>query len=67
MGRGLFEGTFEKDAGFCGGLFEKGPPHPPKTPQQKGLLPMEGRANNVLPFFVLSRGSFRSAFVRYRF
>ena len=45
-------------AGFCGGLFEKSPPHPPKTPQQKGLLPSEGSANNVLPFFVRHRGVF---------
>ena len=44
--------------GFCGGLFEKSPPHPQKLPKQKGLLPSEGSANNVLPFFVWQRGVF---------
>jgi hypothetical protein len=43
------EGAFEKaeafvgDAGlgsvFCGGLFEKSPPHPPKTPPNKIVIP----------------------------
>ena len=31
---------------------------PPKTPQQKGLLPSEGSANNALPFSMPSRGVF---------
>ena len=47
VGRGLFEGSFEKD-----------PSSSPKTPQNKILLPMEESANNVLPFFVRERGVF---------
>ena len=46
-GRDLFEGSFEKD-----------PSSSPKTPQQKGLLPSEGSANNALPLFVRRRGVF---------
>ena len=43
---------------FCGGLFEKSPPHPPKTPPKRIYVPMEGSANIVLPFSMLSRGVF---------
>ena len=46
---------------------KKVPHAPQKLPKQKGLLPSEGRANNVLPFSMPSRGVFARRLCRADF
>ena len=58
----MFEGR-----GFCGGLFGKSPPHPPKTPQTKGIGTQGRKCEQRASFFCAVAGSFRAPVLQYRF
>ena len=58
---------WEGDEVFCGGLFEKSPLRPPKTPQTKGIATHGRKCEQRASFFCAEKGSFRSPFVRCRF
>ena len=64
---GVFVGDFlKKTRGFCGGLFEKSPPHPPKTPQTKGIATLGRKGEHGASFFYAAKGSFRVPLLQYR-
>ena len=51
---------------FCGGLFEKSPPHPPKTPQTKGIATLGRKGEHSHSLFRAAKGSFRAPVLQYR-
>ena len=52
---------------FCGGLFEKSPPHPPKTPQTKGIATLGRKGEHSHSLFRAAKGSFRAPVLQYKF
>ena len=52
--------------GFCGGLFGKSPPHPPKTPQTKGIATLGRKGEHSHSLFRAVEGSFRVPLLQYR-